>query len=405
MTDFTAETEALHCQPAETLRQERTSIKWAGCQSGVLPMFIAEMDFTVDERIREALIAQIERSDLGYSGDLSGLVGAFADFAADRWAWQPEREFFYGAPDVSFGVKAVLRHLLPEGARVALATPSYPSFFGYLTELGVECVEIPLAGSGETLHLDTDAIDRAFGASGADRVHAMVLSNPHNPHGIAHSAADLEALAASAARHGAIVIADEIHAPLVHHGVTFTPFAPIAAAAGTTSVTVTSASKGWNIAGTKCALIYAPPATSPDSLREYLTVALSGSTSILGRTASQVAFADCRDWLDRAITQVSSNGRLLAELLAEHVPGARYTPPKTSYLAWIDLSDAGLGPTPALTLLEKADLIVSDGATFGANGHGCIRLNLGCSEEVLREAVARMGRAAAPAAAPAGLPR
>src|SRR5699024_3707239 len=128
--------------------------------------------------------------------------------------------------------------------------------------------------------------------SGDERVHALILSNPHNPHGIVHDRDTLTALAAAAARHGTLIIADEIHAPLTHHGVRFTPFAPLAEAAGTLSVTVTSASKGWNIAGTKCALIYAPPATSPDSFREYLAVSLSTSASILGRTASIVAFRD-----------------------------------------------------------------------------------------------------------------
>lgn len=394
MTVFNAETPAMPSLSPAELRRDRSSIKWANCDDHTLPMFIAEMDYTIDPRIQAALIDQVQRSDLGYAGDLTELVAAFADFAESRWGWIPNRDFFSPAPDVSFGVKAALRHLLPAGARVALCTPSYPSFFGYLVELGFECVEVPLVDGPDGLRIDTEALERAFAGDGIDRVHGIVLANPHNPHGIAHRSEDLEALARAAARHDALVVSDEIHAPLTHRGVTFTPFSPIAAAAGTRSVTVTSASKGWNIAGTKCALVYAPPETSPDSLRDYLAVSLSGSASILGRTAATVAFRDCADWLDRAVDQVTANAHLLSTLLAEHVPGARYTPPKTSYLAWIDLTDAGLGPDPALALLEHAGLHVSDGATFGANGRGCIRLNLGCSEAVLREAVARIARAA-----------
>lgn len=377
----------------QQLRRERSSVKWAGLPDDVLPMFIAEMDFTVDAQIIDAVADQVRRSDLGYARDLTELAEAFAGFAADRWGWRPNPAYLFGSPDVSFGVKGVLRHLIPAGSRVALTTPVYPSFFGYLSELLYERVEVPLAPreSGRP-SLDLDALNRAFsGTDGAEPVRAMILSNPHNPHGIAFSKHELDSLATLAAEHGILVIADEIHAPLTHHGVTFTPFAPLAAAHGTPSVTVTSASKGWNVAGTKCALIYAPPETASDDLRTYLDEALGYSVSILGRTANTVAFRDAVPWLDAVVTKVAANGHLLADLLAEHVPGARYTPPETGYLAWVDLRDAGLGENPAETLLHEALVMVSDGATFGEVGHGHVRINLGCSEELLREAVKRIG--------------
>ena len=376
----------------EHLRRDRTSAKWRDCPADLLPMFIAEMDFEVAPEIQRALIDRVGRSDLGYADSLTDLADAFAEFAEARWGWRPDPQYISGAPDVSFGVKAALRHMLPAGARVALTTPVYPSFFQYLVELGFECVEIPLAGEGRDTHLDIDALERAFAAEGSERVHGMILSNPHNPHGIAHLSEHLEALARIAADHDTFIVSDEIHATLTHHGVTFTPFAPIAARAGATSVTVTSASKGWNIAGTKCALVYAPPEIAPDSLREYLAVSLGYSVSILGREASTVAFRDSVAWLDAAITHVSANATLLTELLAEHVPGAKYTPPRTSYLAWIDLREAGLEDDPARTLHTEARVFASDGALFGETGAGHIRLNLGCSEAVLREAIERIGR-------------
>jgi len=377
----------------QQLRRERSSVKWADLPDNVLPMFIAEMDYAVDPQILDAVADQVRRSDLGYARDLTELAEAFAGFADDRWGWRPDPAYLFGSPDVSFGVKGVLRHLVPAGSRVVLTTPVYPSFFGYLSELQYERVEVPLASrDGGHPTLDLEALRIVFsGADGAEPVRAMILSNPHNPHGIAFTHAELDALAALAAEHSVLVIADEIHAPLTHHGVTFTPFAPLAAAHGTPSVTVTSASKGWNVAGTKCALIYAPPETASDDLRTYLDEALGYSVSILGRTANTVAFRDAVPWLDAVITRVAANGHLLVELLTEHVPEARYTPPETGYLAWVDLRDAGFGENPAETLLHEALVMVSDGATFGEVGHGHVRINLGCSEELLREAVKRIG--------------
>src|SRR5699024_6688983 len=118
----------------QELRDTRTSVKWDALAEGTLPMFITEMDYPIAPDIAEALVTQIQHADLGYAGDLSRLVEAFRGFTRDRWGWDPGPNFFYGAPDVSFGVKAALRHLVPAGGKVALATPIYPSFFGYLTD-------------------------------------------------------------------------------------------------------------------------------------------------------------------------------------------------------------------------------------------------------------------------------
>lgn len=383
----------LHVAPVEVLRRERTSVKWANMPEDVIPMFIAEMDFTVAEPIREVIKAHADRSDLGYAGDLGELFEAFTSFADARWEWRPDPAHFFVAPDVSFGVKAALRQAVPRGGTVALATPVYPSFFGYLNDLGMDCVEIPLIeDEGGEWRMDIAALEAAF-AEG--RVDALILSNPHNPHGIAHTRQDLEGLAQAAANHGVFIVSDEIHAPLTHHGVTFTPFAPIAAARGVQSVTVTSASKGWNIAGTKCALVYAPPEIASAPLRNYLEVSLSFSASILGRSASTVAFRDGVPWLDAAITQIERNARLLNELLKEHLPGARLTVPRASYLAWMDLRDAGLGADPWRTIRDHARVLTNDGATFGRAGEGHVRMNIGCAPDLIREAVARMAASSA----------
>lgn len=385
----------LDIAPLPHLRRDRTSTKWLHCPEDVLPMFIAEMDFTIAPEIQEALIDQVRRSDLGYANDLTDLADAFAGFAETRWGWRPDPQYLFPATDVSVGVITALRHRFPNGARVALATPVYPSFFSYLTELDFECVEVPLTGGGSATHLDLPALERAFAGHDGAPVQAMILSNPHNPHGIVHTPDHLDQLARIAADHGTFIVADEIHAPLTHHGVTFTPFAPVAERNGTEAIVVTSASKGWNIAGAKCALLYAPPSLTSDVFRERILPTLGFSASILGRTAGTVAFRDAVPWLDRAIERIEQNAQLTADLLTVLLPAAGYTPPRASYLAWIDLRDTALAEDPARLILEQARVNVSDGRMFGAGGAGHIRLNLGCSEEILREAVARIARVAA----------
>lgn len=380
----------------QLLRDQRTSLKWTRFPADTLPMFVAEMDFAVAPEIRATLVERVEASDLGYLEGPGPLADAFAGFARERWGWDVPLEHIHLATDVATGIVEALRVLAPHGTRLALPTPIYPGFFEMLEELPFEVIEIPLAAqaTGALARLDLPAIERVF-ASGID---AFLLCNPHNPHGSVHTRDELTALAELAAAHGVAVISDEIHAPLTHASETFTPFAPIAAAAGTLAVTATSASKGWNIAGTKCSLIIAADARANEILAS-LPPETTTRASILGLHASVAAFTLGGAWLDRAIAQIESNTRLLAELVAEHLPGARLSVPRAGYLAWLDLREAGLGPNPYERVLTEARVAFNDGAHFGSGGAGHVRANLACAPDTIREAVRRIA-AILPAATP-----
>lgn len=386
------------------LHAQRTGQKWNRYPADVLPLFVAEMDYTVAPEIRAALAERVAASDFGYLDGQAQtpLAPVFAGFARERWGWEVDPARVRLATDVSAGVVEVLRLVLAERAarepaapprrgRVAIATPAYPSFFEMLEELGVEILEVPLAvvgtPDGPAASHDLAALEAAF--SSEPGVDAFLLCNPHNPHGIAHPAGELTALARLAARHDVFVLSDEIHAPLVHRGVVFTPFAPVAAAAGARSVTATSASKGWNLAGTKCSLVV--PATDADeALLQQLPPEVGSRASILGVHASITAFRDARDWLDRAVETIEANVALLRELVADRLPGARITVPRAGYLAWLDLRDAGLGEDPHARILAEARVALSNGRAFGAGGAGHVRINLACAPDTLRTAFDRI---------------
>lgn len=373
------------------LRGERTSLKWTRFPADTLPLFVAEMDFAVAPEIRTALIERVAASDIGYLDSPGPLAPAFADFVRDRWGWEVPLERIHLATDVATGVVESLRVLAPRGKRIAVPTPVYPGFFEMLEELPFETVEIPLAGdtgaADATPELDLAAIEREFASEAG--IDAFLLCNPHNPHGIAHSEAVLTELARLAAKHGVVVISDEVHAPLTHTTAPFVPFAPLAAAAGTISVSTLSASKGWNIAGAKCSVIVAADERA-NLLLGNLPPESVTRTSILGLHASIAAFSEAREWLDRTIAQVEANSALLAELVAEHLPGVSFTPPHASYLAWLNFREAGLGDDPYTRILTDAKVALNNGAFFGAGGEGYVRLNLACAPDTIREAVRRI---------------
>lgn len=350
----------------------------------MLPLFVAEMDFAVAPVIRQTLIERVEASDIGYVESAAPLAEAFAGFAQDRWGWAVDPDNVHLATDVATGVVEALRVWASRSAdqgRLVLPTPTYPGFFEMLKELPFEVAQVELTDR----RLDLAAIEREFelGAS------ACILCNPHNPHGIAYTRDELETLARLAAKHGVFVVSDEIHAPLAHRGVEFTPFAPVAAAAGALSVTATSASKGWNLAGAKCSVIVAADDRANELLRD-LPPEVMTRTSLLGLHASVAAFSEARDWLNRAIVQIEANAQLLEDLVADQLPGVTLTRPETGYLAWLDFRDAGLGEDPCGRILREARVALNNGRHFGAGGAGHARLNLACAPATIREAVRRI---------------
>ncbi|WP_022893825.1 MalY/PatB family protein [Agromyces subbeticus] len=376
-------------EPLDALRT-RTSAKWRLYPDDVLPLPVAEMDYPLAEPIAAALHAAIRRSDTGYIAGSRPVAEAFQGFAAARLGWEVDPARVTCTADVSMGIVEVLRRVTAPGDGVVITPPIYPPFFDLVTEASGRVVEVPmLGGIDEGWALDLDGIDAAF-AAGA---RAMVLCNPHNPIGLVPDAAQLAALAEIAARHGATIVADEVHGPLVQPGVDYTPFLTVSDAAREHGVTVTAATKAFNIAGLKAALIVTA-SDRGDRVRAALPYEVEWRMSQFGSIASIAAFREGGPWLDGVLASLDDNRRLLAELLADELPGVRYRMPDATYLAWLDLSALGWGDDPAAFALEHARVALGIGPTFGASvGTGHARLNFACTPEVLSEAITRLADA------------
>ncbi|MGR2753066.1 MalY/PatB family protein [Agromyces arachidis] len=376
-------------EPLDLLRT-RTSAKWRSYDPDVLPLPVAEMDYPLAEPIAEALHAAVRRSDTGYSAGSRPVAEAFAVFAAERFGWEPDPARATCTADVSMGIVEVLRQVIRPGDPVVVNPPIYPPFFDLVTEAGGTVVEVPLAGGiDEGWSLDLNGIEAAF-AAGA---RAMVLCNPHNPVGLVPSRDQLAALAEAAARHGAVIVSDEVHGALAQPETPYTPFLTVSDAAREHGVTVTGATKAFNIAGLKAAVILTASERG-DAVRAAFPYEVEWRMSQFGAIASVAAFRHGHRWLDGVLASLDDNRRLLADLLADELPDVRYRMPEATYLAWLDLSALGWGEDPAVVALERARVALANGPMFGrAVGRGHARLNLACSPEVLAEAITRIAGA------------
>jgi len=381
--------------PLPELRRTRSSIKWRRYPEDVLPLFVAEMDFGIAPEITAVLTDALAKGDTGYLDNPGPLAPAFADFARSSWGWQVNPEWVHLATDVTVGIVEALRLEVPAaGGRVVITPPVYNPFYEMVGETNSEVVEVPLVeASGWSL--DLPGLEAAF-RSGVD---AMVLCHPQNPTGRVHSRESLAELARLAAEHDVLIVSDEVHAPLTHPGTDFAPFAPIAAAAGARSATVTSASKGWNLAGVKCAVVVAADAQTAEQLNG-LPEELAARTSILGLHANIAAFANAY-WRDAALERIVANVALLEAELAAHAPSVKLVRPNAGYLVWLDFRDTGLGDDPAAVLREVGRVAFNSGPSFGAPGRGFARANLACEPSTVVEAVRRIARTLEHASAPA----
>jgi len=372
----------------EELRR-RKSEKWRRFSADVLPLPVAEMDVEIAASIKSALIDMVERSDTGYLGLIPELGSAFSSFALDRWGWQVDPIRVRVAVDVGVAAIEVSRLFVNPGDRILVNSPVYQNFYTWITELHCEMVDAPMIeierDGIRTHRLDLAGIERAY-ASGV-KVH--ILCNPHNPLGIIFTREELSTIADLAKEHHVLVISDEIHSPLLYNSKGFVPFLSLSDNAREVGVTVTSASKAWNLAGLKCAQLVSASDRIESKLRA-LPEAVHFRTSLFGAIAAVAAYQKGREWVDQLAQELDRKQRLLNNLLHEHLPTTYLHKPFFGYLGWVDLRDSGLGDDPGKELLERAKVAFNSGHTYGHAGKGFVRFNFGTSDEIITEAVNRM---------------
>jgi cysteine-S-conjugate beta-lyase len=377
--------EDLSVEGLETLRRRR-SVKWHSYPDDVLPLTVAEMDFALAPAISATLHEAVDRSDSGYAMPTPGLGQALSGFASRRWGWDFDPAAVTAVTDVGVGVVELLRVLTGPGDVVAFSPPIYPPFFDWVVEAGAQTREVPLLRDGGW-RLDLVALERAF----ADHPAVYVLCNPHNPVGRVHDSEELAALVRLARIYQVTIVSDEIHAPLVLSGATYTPLLSVPGAADV-AVSVMSPSKAWNLAGLKCAAVIA---TTPgmQAVVDRFPPDARWRTGHLGVLASVAAYADSEAWLDQLLGTLDGRRRLLAELLRERLPSIRWHPPEATYLAWLDCSAIGADDRAREIFLDRGRVALEPGLRFGAAGAGYARLNFGTSAEILDQATTRMAAA------------
>lgn len=368
-------------------RRATNSYKWDSAPEGVLPMWVADMDFRTASAIIDALQKRVAHGIFGYTRVPDAYYGAVTSWFSRRHGWDIDREWIIYTSGVVPAVSAVIKALTVPGDKVIVQTPVYNCFFSSIRNNGCEIVSNPLRCTADTYEMDFDALERC---AADPRAKVMLLCNPHNPAGRVWTPDELTRLGNICLRNGVTVVADEIHCELVYQGFKYTPFASLSDAFLHRSVTCVSPSKAFNIAGLQIANIVAFDNDLRSRIDKAININEVCDVNPFGVAATIAAYNEGEEWLNQLVDYLHSNYEAMAEFCRRELPEFPITRLEGTYLVWMDCSSLGM-PSDALehALLDDARLWLNAGTMYGAEGEGYMRWNIACPRSVMLDGLNR----------------
>ena len=369
----------------------RRGAKWNFYPEDVTPAWVADMDFLVAEPVHEAVMRLAEQGDYGYpyrQGEHT-LVAAFVERMRDRYGWEIDPALVHPVTEVVQCMFTTVLTFSEPGDGVLLQTPIYPPFLGTIEKTGRRLVENELSDDGSRYVLDIEAMRNAVD----DRTRVLMVCNPHNPTGRVFTREELQALGDLAVERDLIIFCDEIHADLIYPGGTHIPMATLSPEIAARTITCTSATKSFNIAGLRAAVMHFGSAALEAKVRERFPDYVLGQVSIFGSDATVAAWRHGQPWLDAVMVQLERNRDHVAKFVAAEMPGIRHHVPEATYLAWLDCHALDLPGGPHQFFLNDAKVGLNDGANFGTPGNASVRLNFATGEDVLDRVLTGMADA------------
>ena len=368
-------------------RRATNSYKWDSAPEGVLPMWVADMDFRTAPAIIDALQKRVAHGIFGYTRVPDAYYDAVTSWFSRRHGWDIDREWIIYTSGVVPAVSAVIKALTVPGDKVIVQTPVYNCFFSSIRNNGCEIVSNPLRRTADTYEMDFDALERC---AADPRTKVMLLCNPHNPAGRVWTPDELTRLGNICLRNGVTVVADEIHCELVYQGFKYTPFASLSDAFLHRSVTCVSPSKALNIAGLQIANIVAFDNDLRSRIDKAININEVCDVNPFGVAATIAAYNEGEEWLNQLVDYLHGNYEAMAEFCRRELPEFPITRLEGTYLVWMDCSSLGMS-SDALehALLDDARLWLNAGTMYGAEGEGYMRWNIACPRSVMLDGLNR----------------
>ncbi len=376
-------------------RKNTFSLKWDCCKErfgreDILPMWVADMDFKSPAQITEAIIERAEHGVFGYTETSEKLSVALVCWMKKRHNWAIDKEWIVHTPGVVTSISISILAFTDIGDKILIQTPVYYPFYSCIQDNKRQLVVNSLKNNNGHYEIDFEDLEKKLG----NGVKMMIFCSPHNPIGRVWSSDELVQVANLCRKYNVIMISDEIHSDLVYKGHKHIPIASAFEGTLDTSITLTSPTKTFNLAGLSESAAIIPNMELRQNFKKTLIKTGAGMLNIFGLEAAEVAYTQCEGWLEELMTYLEGNLEILVEYFKKNITQIKVIRPEATYLAWLDCNEL---PVAAGKMKEfftfKAGVGLNDGATFGKEGHGFQRINFACPRALLLEGLERIKNA------------
>lgn len=377
-------------------RERANGIKWERADAifkgeGLLPMWVADMDFRGPQPVVEAVKKRAEQGIYGYTARPDSLLEAVAGWVERRHGWTIDKSWICWSPGVIPALTACVQTYTEPGDRIIIQPPVYPPFFKVVQEHGRELVQNPLRFENGRYEMDFGLLEWQFRETGAKM---FILCSPHNPVGRVWTRTELERLEAICADHDAVIVSDEIHADLVFRPNTHTPLASLSSRAAERTVVCFAPSKTFNMAGLQAGYIVIPDKERREAFNKAIAKAHHSMSGVFAITASESAYREGDEWLDQCLAYIRANMDYAIEYMKQQLPEIEPVDPEGTYLLWLDCRSLGLDAKSLQQfMIKEARVAFNEGAGFGEEGAGFMRMNVACRRATLEEALRRIHEA------------
>ena len=360
-------------------------------RDGLMPLWVADMDFRTPDFILDALRRRCEHPVFGYTFPSSAYYDAIIRWVHDLHGWDIRREWISYIPGIVKGFAFVIDHFTKPGDRIIIQPPVYHPFRLVPEGMQREVITNPLRLVDGVYEMNFEQLESIID----DRCKLLILSNPHNPAGIVWSKETLQRLASICVRHNLMVVSDEIHAEMAFPGFRHYPFPTVSDEAAACSILFTAPSKTFNIAGIVSSYAIVPNDRLRQAFYSFLEAGEFNHGTIFAYEATKAAYTpEGAEWRRQMLTYVWENVAFVEAYLRERLPKVKVYRPQASFLVWLDCRGLGLSHDELIQLfVDRARLALNDGAMFGHEGTGFMRLNVGCPRATLQTALDRLTEA------------
>lgn len=359
-----------------------------GMPQDVLPLWVADMDFQTSSYIQDALIEEVNHGIFGYSEVKKPYFDSVAGWMKRHYDWDIREEWLVKTPGIVFALAmAVNAYTKPEDS-ILINLPVYYPFREVIEDNNRKLVSSDLyKGEDNRYHIDYEDFEKKIVE---EDVKMFFLCNPHNPVGRVWTREELETIGDICLKHNVIVVSDEIHADFVFKG-RHQVFANIKEEYKDITITCTSPSKTFNLAGLQISNLFIPNENLRKTFKKQLDRAGYSQLGVFGLVACKAAYDNGEEWYKAMKEYVWNNIQFAKEYIDKNLPGVTMTDHEGTYLIWLDFNGTGLTPAEVEDLIvKKAKLWLDSGRIFGKTGYGYQRINTACTRQVLTEALDRI---------------